>query len=149
MRLVLLLQGHKYVCFLLYLCVGTGYSRYSRVAVLCSHHGCSCGGSLRSHSCLVGLVLGGLNLGLQVGRGMEVLALLTGAAALDVVHAHSDSVISGVNHWTVTRMSKTAICLPSCTGSTLKLAAHLRGVVIKRVSGLQLLTYVSISFIKY
>ena len=92
---------------------------------MCSHHGCSCGGSLRSHSCLVGLVLGGLNLGLQVGRGMEVLALLAGAAALDVVHAHSDSVVAGVDHGAVAWVGKAAVRLPASTVAPLELTAHL------------------------
>lgn len=49
------------------------------------------------HSGLIGLVLRGLNLGLQVGRRVEVLALLARAAALDVVHADGDRVVAGVD----------------------------------------------------
>lgn len=71
------------------------------------------------------LLLTGFDFGLQVGRRVKILALLPGAAALDVVHANSDSVIGGVNHWTVTGVSKAAVCFPSCTASPLELAAHL------------------------
>lgn len=60
-----------------------------------------------------------------MGRRVEILALLPGAAALNVVHANSDGVIDGVNHWTVAGVSEAAIGLPSCTVSPLKLAAHL------------------------
>lgn len=93
--------------------------------MLCSHHGCSCGSGLRSHSCLVGLVLGGLNLGLQVGRWVEVLALLAGAAALDVVHADGDRVVTGVDHGAVARVSKAAVGLAASTVAPLELTAHL------------------------
>lgn len=86
-----------------------------------SYHSCSLG----CHGCLTGLLLTGFNFGLQVGRWVKILARLPGAPALDVVHANSDSVISGVNHWTVTGVSKAAICFPSCTSSSQKLAAHL------------------------
>lgn len=96
-----------------------------RKVVLCSHHGCSRGGGLRGHSCLVGLVLGGLNLGLQVGRWVEVLALLAGAAALDVVHAHGDRVVAGVDHRAVARVGEAAVGLPASAVAPLELAAHL------------------------
>lgn len=69
---------------------------------------------------------------------MKILALLPGAAALDIVHANSDSVISGVNHWTVTGVSKAAICLPSCTVSPLKFTTNLRGAIIKTAREIQL-----------
>lgn len=92
---------------------------------LYSHHGCSCGSSLRSHSCLVGLVLGGLNLGLQVGGGVEVLALLARAATLDVVHAHGDRVVAGVDHGAVARVGETAVCLAASAVAPLELAANL------------------------
>lgn len=103
--------------------VGTGYNR--QAVVPRSHHGCSCGGGLRSHSRLVGLVLGGLNLGLQVGRGVEVLALLAGAAALDVVHADGDRVVAGVDHGAVARVGEAAVGLAAGAVAPLELAAHL------------------------
>ncbi len=93
-----------------------------------SYHGCSLG----CHGCLTDLLLTGFDFGLQVCGRVKILALLPGAAALDVVHADSDGVICGVNHWTVTGVSKAAICLPSCTVSPLKLTAHLRRAITQR-----------------
>lgn len=81
---------------------------------------------MRSHSCLVGLVLGGLNLGLQVGRWVEVLALLARAAALDVVHADGDRVVAGVDHRAVARVGEAAVGLTAGAVSPLKLTADLR-----------------------
>lgn len=66
-----------------------------------------------------------------MGRRVKILALLPGAAALDVVHANSDGVISGVNHWTVAGVGKAAIRFPSRAASPLKLAAHLWREIIK------------------
>jgi len=80
---------------------------------------------LRGHGCLVGLVLGGLDLGLQVGRWVEVLALLAGAAALDVVHADGDGVVAGVDHGAVAGVSEAAVGLPASAVAPLELAAHL------------------------
>lgn len=91
-----------------------------------SYHGCSC------HDCVIALLLTGFDFGLQVCRRVKILALLPGAAALDVVHANSDGVIRGVNHWAVTGVSKAAICLSSRTVSTLELAANLRGAIVKK-----------------
>lgn len=99
-----------------------------------SYHGCGLG----CHGCLTDMLLTGFDFGLQVCRRVKILALLPGAATLDVVHANSDSVISGVNHWTVTGVSKAAVCLPSCTASPLKLAAHLRAAIINKVRGIHL-----------
>ena len=56
---------------------------------------------------------------------MEILALLPGAAALNVVHANGDCVVTGVYHGAVTGVSEAAVRLPSCTVSPLKLAAYL------------------------
>lgn len=92
-----------------------------------TYHSCSCGCGLCCHCCLIDLLLTGFDFGLQVCRRVKILALLPGTATLDVVHANSDSVIRGVNHWAVTGMSKAAIRLPSCTVSSLKLTTHLRG----------------------
>lgn len=59
-----------------------------------AHHG-------RGRCGLVHLVLGSLNFGLQVGWRVEVLALFPRASALDVVHAHGDGVVVGVDHGAV------------------------------------------------
>lgn len=56
---------------------------------------------------------------------MEILALLPGAAALDVIHTNSDGVIATVNHGAVTGVSEAAIHFPSRTAPPLKLPAHL------------------------
>lgn len=88
-----------------------------------SYHGCSCG--LGRDGCLTGLLLTGFDFGLQVCRRVKILALLPGAAALDIVHANGDSVISGVNHGTVTGVSEAAVCLSPRTVSPLKFAANL------------------------
>lgn len=56
---------------------------------------------------------------------MEILALLPGAAAFDVIHTNSDGVISGVNHWAVAGVSKAALYFAPRTVSPLKLPAHL------------------------
>ena len=94
-----------------------------------SYHGC--GGGLGCHGSVIDLLLTGFDFCLQVCRRVKILALLPGAAALNVVHANSDSVICGVNHGAVTGVSEAAICLPSRTVSPLKLATHLRGDIIK------------------
>lgn len=116
-------------------CKQNHFSVVRRIKAL-SYHGCGCG--LGCDGCLTDLLLTGFNFGLQVCRRVEILALLPGAAALDIVHANSDSVISGVNHWTVTGVSKAAICLPSCTVSPLKFTTNLRGAIIKTARGIQL-----------
>lgn len=56
---------------------------------------------------------------------MKVFALLTRAAALDVVHADGDSVVVGVNHGTVARVGKTTVGLTSSAVSPLELTANL------------------------
>lgn len=83
-----------------------------------TYHGCS---SRR----LVHLVLGGLDLGLQVSRRVEVLALLPRAAALYVVHAHSDRVVVGVNHRAVWRMGEATVVLPARAVTPLVLPTYL------------------------
>lgn len=97
-----------------------------------SHHGCSCGGGLRGHSRLVGLVLRRLDLGLQVRRRVEVLALLARAAALDIVHADGDRVVAGVDHGAVARVGEAAVRLAAGAVAALELAADLRGEVADR-----------------
>lgn len=75
---------------------------------------------------LVDLVLGGFDLGLQVRRRVEVLALLARAAALDVVHAHGHCVVVGVDHGAVGWVGEAAVVLTSCAVSSLVLPTHLR-----------------------
>lgn len=98
-----------------------------------SYHDCSCGLGCLTH------MLTGLDFGLQVCRRVEILALVSAAAALDVIHANGYSVIDGVNHRRVTGVSKAAVCLPSSAVPSLELSAHLRGVKCLHVSGMQLL----------
>lgn len=56
---------------------------------------------------------------------MEVLALFPGAAALDVVHAHSDGVVVGVNHGAVCGVSEAALIFGPCAAAPLILPTHL------------------------
>lgn len=56
---------------------------------------------------------------------MEVLALLARAATLDVVHAHGDRVVAGVDHGAVARVGETAVCLAASAVAPLELAANL------------------------
>lgn len=83
-----------------------------------AHHG-------RGGCGLVHLVLGSLNFGLQVGRRVEVLALFPGAATLDVVHAHGDGVVVGVDHGAVCRVGKATVILPPGAVAPLILPTHL------------------------
>lgn len=83
-----------------------------------AHHG-------RGGCGLVHLVLGSLDFGLQVGRRVEVLALFPGAAALDVVHAHGDGVVVGVDHGAVRGVGEAAVVLPPRTVASLILPTYL------------------------
>lgn len=74
-----------------------------------------------SDALAAGLLLGGLDTGLQVGGGVEVLALVPGAAALDVVHAHHHKILAG----RLQRVGVAAVSLSPCAAATLKLPAHL------------------------
>lgn len=84
-----------------------------------AHHG-------RGGCGLVHLVLCSLNFGLQVRWRVKVLALFPGAPPLDVVHAHRDGVVVGVDHGTVSRVSEAAIVLPPGAVPPLVLSAHLQ-----------------------
>lgn len=57
---------------------------------------------------------------------MEVLALLAGAAALDVVHADGDRVVAGVDHGAVARVSEAAVGLAASAVAPLELTANLK-----------------------
>lgn len=83
-----------------------------------AHHG-------RGGCGLVHLVLSSLDLSLQVGRRVEVLALFPGAAALDVVHAHGDGVVVGVDHGAVCGVGEAALVLSPCAAAPLILPTHL------------------------
>lgn len=83
-----------------------------------AHHG-------RGGCGLIHLVLGGLDLGLQMGRRVEVLALFPGAAALDVVHAHGDGVVVGVDHGAVCGVGEAAVVFAPGAVSPLIFPTHL------------------------
>ena len=56
---------------------------------------------------------------------MEVLALFPGAAALDVVHAHGDGVVVGVDHGAVGGVGEAAVVLAPGAVAPLVLPTHL------------------------
>lgn len=58
-------------------------------------------------------------------RRVEVLALFPGAPTLNVVHAHSDGVVIGVDHGAVCRMGKATVVLTPRAVSPLILPTHL------------------------
>lgn len=57
---------------------------------------------------------------------MKVFALVSGAAALYVIHAHGHCVIVGVDHCAVGRVGKPAVCLSARAVAALVLTTHLR-----------------------
>lgn len=67
---------------------------------------------------------------------MEILALLPGAAALDVIHTNGDGVIGGVNHRAVAGVSEAAIHFPPRTVAPLELPAHLWRALTKTSAGI-------------
>lgn len=75
---------------------------------------------------LIHLVLGGFDLGLQVRRRVKVFALVSGAAALYVIHAHGHRVIAGVDHCAVGGVGEPAVRLSARAVAALVLTAHLR-----------------------
>lgn len=84
-----------------------------------STYHCSC-------SCLVHLMLSCLDFGLQVCRGMKVLAFLPRASTFDVIHANCNSIFIGVYHRNIYRVSIAAVVLTTCAISTLKLSTNLK-----------------------
>ena len=77
--------------------------------------------------CVVaGLVLRSLDPGLQVSRGVEVLALVSAAAAFDVVHADDDRVLAAVHHAGLQRVSVAAVALAPRAVTALELSTNLR-----------------------
>lgn len=81
------------------------------------------------------LVLGGLDPGLQVSRRVEVLALVSAAAAFDVVHADDDRVLAAVHHAGLQRVSVAAVALASCAVAALELSTNLAERGGKREEG--------------
>lgn len=90
-----------------------------------TYHGCS------SRS-LVDLVLGRLDLGLQMSWRVKVLALLPRAASLNVVHTHSDRVVIGVDHSAVCRVGKAAVVLPTSAVTSLVFPTYLEQTTTKK-----------------
>lgn len=84
-----------------------------------AHHGSSGRG-------LIDLVLGRFDLGLQVWRRVEVFALVSGAAALYVIHTHRHCVITGIDHCAVGRVGKPAVCLSTRAVATLVFTTDLK-----------------------
>lgn len=83
-----------------------------------AYHGCGgCG--------LVHLVLSRLDLSLQMGWWVKVLALFSGASTLDVVHAHGDRVVVGVDHGAVSGVGEATVVLTAGAVSPLILPTHL------------------------
>lgn len=76
---------------------------------------------------MTGLVLCSLDPGLQVSRGMEVLALVSAAAALNVVHAHNDGVFAAVHHAGLQRVSVAAVALTPRAVTALEFSTDLGG----------------------
>lgn len=74
---------------------------------------------------LSSLVLRRLYSGLQVSRRMEVFALVSAAAAFDVVHAHDDRVLAAVHHAGLHRVSVAAVALAPRAVTALEFSADL------------------------
>lgn len=68
-----------------------------------------------------------LDPGLQVSRGMEVLALVSAAAALDVVHADNDRILAAVHHASLQGVSVAAVALTPCAITALEFSTNLAG----------------------
>lgn len=79
----------------------------------------------RRRCVLTGLVLCSLNPGLQVSRWMEVLALVSAAAAFNIVHADNDRVLAAVHHARLHWMSVTAVALAPRAVTTLEFPTNL------------------------
>lgn len=85
-----------------------------------THQGCRC-------CVLTGLVLRSLDPGLQVSRGVEVFALVSAAAAFNVVHADDDGVLAAVHHAGLQGVGVAAVALAPRAVTTLELSTHLPG----------------------
>lgn len=76
---------------------------------------------------MTGLVLCSLDPGLQVSRGMEVLALVSAAAAFNVVHADDDGVLAAVHHAGLQRVSVATVALAPRAVTALEFSTNLEG----------------------
>lgn len=74
---------------------------------------------------LTSLVLRSLDPGLQVSRWMEVLALVSAAAALNVVHADNDRVLTAVHHASLHGVSIAAVALTPRAVTALEFSTNL------------------------
>lgn len=74
---------------------------------------------------MVNLVLGSLDLGLQVCRRVKIFALFPGASPFDVIHADGDRVVVGVDHGAVGGVSEPAIILSPVAVPALVLLTYL------------------------
>lgn len=74
---------------------------------------------------LTGLVLCSLDPGLQVSRWMEVLALVSAAAAFNVVHADNDRVLTAVHHASLHGVSIAAVALTPRAVTALEFSTNL------------------------
>lgn len=83
-----------------------------------THQGCGC-------CVLTDLVLCSFDPGLQVSRGMEVLALVSAAAAFNVVHADNDRVLTAVHHAGLQGVSVAAVTLSPRAVTALKFSTNL------------------------
>lgn len=91
-----------------------------RVISICTHHACG--------RCVVTcLVLCSLDPGLQVSWRMEVLALVSAAAAFNVVHADDDRVLTAVHHAGLQRVSVAAVALTPRAITALEFSTNLGG----------------------
>jgi len=75
------------------------------------------------------LVLCSLDPGLQVSRRMEVFALVSAAAAFNVVHADDDRVLAAVHHAGLHWVSVAAVALTPRAITALEFSTNLGGPV--------------------
>lgn len=87
-----------------------------------THQGCG-------RCVLTGLVLCSLDPGLQVSRGMKVLALVSAAAAFNVVHTDNHRVLAAVHHAGLQGVSVAAVALTPSAVTTLEFSTNLAGSV--------------------
>lgn len=76
---------------------------------------------------MTGLVLCSLDSGLQVSWRVEVLALVSAAAAFNIVHADNDRVLVAVHHARLQGVSVAAVVLTSRAVPALEFSANLAG----------------------
>lgn len=79
----------------------------------------------RRRCVLTSLVLRSLDPGLQVSRWVEVLALVSAAAALNIVHADNDGVLTAVHHASLHGVSVAAVALTPRAVTALEFSTNL------------------------